>query len=100
MSLPDLASPRANEPKRITLTLRPTDGQVSTSDVVAGTVGNGTEQPDGSRRQRAARHRGLPLGRVDAPHLPRGPVHLLDSSPDTNRTAAVAGARPARSSGG
>src|SRR6266581_7467936 len=34
---------------------------------------------------------GLPLGRVDAPHLPRGPVHLLDSSPDANRTAAVAG---------
>src|SRR2546430_11027388 len=32
---------------------------------------------------------GLPLGRVDPSHLPRGPVHLLDSSPDANRTAAV-----------
>src|SRR2546427_8055740 len=34
---------------------------------------------------------GLPLGRVDAPHFPCCPVHLVDSSPDANRTAAVAG---------
>ena len=34
---------------------------------------------------------GLPLGRVDTPDFPRRPVHLLDSSPDANRTAAVAG---------
>src|SRR5437588_11551695 len=49
-----------------------------------------TEQHGGSRKQRAARRR-TPLGGVDAPHLPRGPVHLLDSSPNANRTAAVAG---------